>query len=394
MTPPSTRVLFYAPQPPPYSGPEIATQMILRTWARTPRSVDLIPVSSKVRPSNLGKGRFDLAGLRGFAAAYRRFLAALIRQKPDKVYLLLSSSKVGFLRDSLLILTAWLWRKRVIAHYRGGNFHRFFAGRSRWFAAYIRFILRRVNTIIVQAARLRNMFQGAAPEERVRVLYNGIDAASIPARQRDFQGPLTLLFMGHVAYSKGFYELVKAFQQLRGEGLFRLLVAGTRISEREIVEGFLADEDLAFYRAHAARIEREIDDFLAESQGKDVDYLGVVPSSEKQALFDRVDLVVLPSYTEGFSMTVLEAMANGIPVVVSKVGAFPEVIQPDQNGWLTDAGRPEQLAVTLREAASDPARLARMGQNNRREALERYSLETITFQMEQILAGEPSVAVN
>lgn len=386
----SPRVLFYAPRPPPYSGPEIATEMILQTWGKLQRSITLIPVSSNVRPTNMGKGRFDLAGLRGFAAAYTRFLAALIGQKPAVVYLLLSSSKVGFLRDSLLILSARLCGKKVILHYRGGNFHKFFGQRSKLFGQFIRFVLGRVECVIVQAERLKAMFAGVVAADRLRVLYNGIDAGAVSAKNRTFTGPLTLLFMGHVAFSKGFYELMTAFRELRPSFSPRLLVAGTRIADRKIVEGFLADEVLAFYRANAQHIEREIDDFLADSRGEDVAYLGVVRGREKQELFNRADLLVLPSYTEGFSMTVLEAMANRMPVVVSRVGAFPEIIQPEKNGWLVEAGRPEHLVNTLREAISDPARLARIGENNRRQALQRFSLETITRQMEHILAGEPS----
>lgn len=80
------------------------------------------------------------------------------------------------------------------------------------------------------------------------------------------------------------------------------------------------------------------------------------------ALLARMDVFVLPSLGEGISNTVLEAMASGLPVVASRVGGNPELVDDQQTGCLVAPGQPDVLADTLAALLADPARLQAMGQ--------------------------------
>jgi len=69
-----------------------------------------------------------------------------------------------------------------------------------------------------------------------------------------------------------------------------------------------------------------------------------------------MDLFVLPSLSEGTSMALLEAMALGVPQVVTKVGGNPEIVLKDQTGWVVPSGSLEDLTRAIMDAASNPAK--------------------------------------
>ena len=82
-----------------------------------------------------------------------------------------------------------------------------------------------------------------------------------------------------------------------------------------------------------------------------VTYRGYVPDAEREALFDGARAVVLPSWDEGFGLPALEAMAAGIPVVVSNRGALPEVV--GTAGVLVDPADPQAWAAAIERLAHD-----------------------------------------
>jgi sugar transferase (PEP-CTERM/EpsH1 system associated) len=97
-----------------------------------------------------------------------------------------------------------------------------------------------------------------------------------------------------------------------------------------------------------------------------------------------LDCFVLPSLAEGISNTILEAMASGLPVVATSVGAAPELVVPEVTGLLVEPGRPEALAAALGEMSKDPLRAKRMGQAAAGRATEKFSLSSMVRAYEAV----------
>ncbi|MFT3697382.1 MAG: glycosyltransferase family 4 protein [Kofleriaceae bacterium] len=315
------RVLMWVPLPPPFAGPEIASRALVEACRPL---LDVVVESATVRTSNATKGRFDLDGIIAFGRAYRRFLRAL--RGVEVVYLVVAGNVVGGLRDAVLIATARAAGKRIVLHFRGGRYDELAS--PAW-----RFATRS----IVQSERLR-----AQVPRRTDVIPNGLDECEHPAKARYSREHPALLFVGHVAKSKGFHDLVDA---ARGAELH--------------VAGEILDDDLRS---------------LLASPG--VTYHGVVTGEAKRALFDRCDVFVLPSYGEGFSLAMLEAMFHGLAVITTNVGAAPDVIA-SSNGILVEPGDRGALADAIAALRDDPDRRIAIGRHNAREARERYRLEDV-----------------
>lgn len=381
-------VIFYAPTPPPYAGPEIATEMLLN--ALKGKKIRATHIRSNVKNENLKKGLLTLEGTLYFLQAYTSFLRALLSTRSDKVYFLLSVSRVGFIRDAIIIVTSKLFRKKTIAHYRGGKFNNFYNQQSPFFRWFIKQSLKRIDCLIVQAEILKPIFKGLFPEKKMQVLYNGIK--TFPQRPRNQDKPkktFTIFFMGHIAFAKGLYELIQAFIELRRRHSVRLLFAGARAfsrKQRDTLRVYLSGERRSYFDSHAGEIEKFISDFIDSAEDYNARYLGVISGERKAEAFEEADVFVLPSYSEGFSMSVLEAMAYGLPVVVTPVGAIPEFVTEGVNGYFVQPGDSRDLERKLEWLILNGEKHRSIGNNNRRYVASQFSIEKLAEESENILS--------
>ena len=99
-------------------------------------------------------------------------------------------------------------------------------------------------------------------------------------------------------------------------------------------------------------------------------------------VYERAEIVVVPSFGEGFGMVALEAMERGRAVVASDVGGLPEIVSPGRTGLVVPPGDPAALAGAIVELARDPARTAALGAAGRERALSAFSQERCTERIE------------
>jgi glycosyltransferase involved in cell wall biosynthesis len=101
-------------------------------------------------------------------------------------------------------------------------------------------------------------------------------------------------------------------------------------------------------------------------------------------VLERAQVVIVPSFGEGFGMVALEAMERGRPVVASAVGGLPEIVDDGVTGLLVPPGDPDTLARAIRELAGDPGRAEAFGRAGRARAVEAFSQERCTDRIEAL----------
>jgi glycosyltransferase involved in cell wall biosynthesis len=112
-----------------------------------------------------------------------------------------------------------------------------------------------------------------------------------------------------------------------------------------------------------------------EGLGGRISFIG--EAAQPEEFLQGLDIFVLPSRTEGFSNALIEAMACGLPVIATTVGANPEVIVEGESGLLVKPGVPQLLAERLEELARDPGLRFRLGRAGRRRVGEVFSREAM-----------------
>ncbi|HTK24042.1 MAG TPA: glycosyltransferase family 4 protein [Gaiella sp.] len=105
-------------------------------------------------------------------------------------------------------------------------------------------------------------------------------------------------------------------------------------------------------------------------------------------VYERAEIVVVPSFGEGFGMVALEAMERGRAVIASDVGGLPEIVAAGETGLVVPCGDPARLAEAIVELALDPARATGLGAAGRERAVSAFSQERCTERIESLyLAG-------
>lgn len=167
-------------------------------------------------------------------------------------------------------------------------------------------------------------------ESHTRVLYNPVVVPAVAPAPRTGQ-PLRIVSLGRLGENKGTYDLVRAVGMLPND-----IRAGVKIT-------LAGDGDVEEVR-ELVRV-----DGLADI----IDVVGWVGPEDRDRLLAESAILLLPSYSEGLPMAVLEAMATGVVPVTTAVGAIPEVITDGVNGLLISPGEPEQLAKALQSLIVD-----------------------------------------
>jgi glycosyltransferase involved in cell wall biosynthesis len=141
---------------------------------------------------------------------------------------------------------------------------------------------------------------------------------------------------------------------------------------RVLVAGYGTPEEVARLTALVGTLGLDGTVLLLGSRGDIPDILAAL------------DVAVSSSTWEGSSLSVLEYMDAGKPVVATRVGGTPGLIADGVNGILVEPRHPEALAAALLELLADPERAARMGRENRRRRRREFDLETVLARVQDL----------
>jgi len=118
---------------------------------------------------------------------------------------------------------------------------------------------------------------------------------------------------------------------------------------------------------------------LSESRaGSNVTLIGPVSKLDVLQYYSAADVFVLPSYLEGISSALLEAMSCGTPVIATNIGGNKEVVRDGVEGILVEPGKPKEIAAAMTRLLDDKALRQRLGASARLRILDQFSLERMT----------------
>lgn len=371
------KVLFVVATPPPYAGTEIANETLLNSSLG--EELNIIHLPSNLRSENSERGVINISALSKTFCLLIKLIITLIKQRPQAVYTLISQSFLGFLRDSFLVVIAKVLRRKVILHLHGANFHNFYKNQNRVFKKYIKFILKLSDAIILQAHWLKDIFRDFVPGDKLHVIRNAVSPEIFKNNTlkeiTDTKDNINILYLNHISVAKGFLVLADVMKQLVSvTSNINFLIAGDVINtERNIL--FSQDgKKIAFDDIN------QIIDHLKQNkeyQGR-IKFLGNITNKEtKYDIFKSSDIFILPSYSEGCPLSVLEAMAFGLPVIVTPVGSLSEIIKNNLNGLFMKPGNSLELKERIINLTTDHVLRRKMGENNRILAESNFSTDSI-----------------
>lgn len=303
--------------------------------------------------TDAGHGKAGTLALINFYYFFKQIVELLyifIFRRPAVVHVPVTD-RIAFWKEGVLMFLGRLFGVPVIGHVHGCMFKELVEGKN-WFVkqAVIR-VLKLPNVIIALSEGWRAfMLEKIDPNLSVIVIPNTVDAHIGKLAHRDNHRerqsePVTVLYMATLHKRKGLLEALEAVKQVHAvDPTVRFIFAGSIKSESERAE---IEQAQAAFRDNA-----------------NVIFPGIVKGDEKTRLFEEADIFILPSYFENFPIAALEAMAAGLPMVVTPVGALPEVLQDGKNCLFVEPGEVDGLAERLKHLVADPELRAAMGAAN------------------------------
>ena len=293
-------------------------------------------------------------------SAYARFCRAL--KEADIVHAHMAS-RGSYERKALFLKKAISKKKKTVIHLHGGEFGMWFddeLGDKK--CDEIRVLFNSVDAVIVLSEEWQQWLvsRGFAPK-RLVVMHNAVPVPAQPCSPCSHQD---VLFLGRLDARKSPDVLLRASRtMLEQHPNAKLLFGGDGYPERY--------EALARELGIAERCE----------------FLGWITGEDKERLFERAGVYCLPSKNEGMPMSVLEAMAHGVPTIATPVGGVPQVIKDGVNGYLMPVDDERRLSELLCNLMNDSGLRAHIGRAGREGIARDFNIELVVDRLCRMYEG-------
>lgn len=199
------------------------------------------------------------------------------------------------------------------------------------------------------------------PKRKIKVIYNGCDVDTFVFREEDrsrirkelgiLENDKMIAFVGNISRDKGIFELMTALTRLNSKRDYvHLLIIGSGPERRAI---------------------QDIVDLY--NIGGKVHIMGERLHSEIPKYLSAADIFALPSYTEGLPNVVLEAMSCSLPVIATRVGGIPEVVEEGKSGILIERKNVDALSKAIERLIEDESLAKKMGIHGRKIVENKFS---------------------
>lgn len=361
------KILFLSPLPPPIGGVSTWTKILVEEGL--PEGFDFRVVNTKILGSRIifdGKINFFWEACR----AVRIFLAllrALFFYRPHIVHVNVSPSFFGLYQKLACSKVVKFFSPKLVMHYHGDLPKRCASQKSQAVLKKLlkitdlSLVLNDASLVFLKSLGDKNQVKAI----RIRKICNFFDQKIIPEmakKEGDRAGSLKAIFVGGLALQKGVKEIVELARRLP---TIEFLLIG-----------------------HAVPDTQE----LLRKLPKNINAMGSLPREAVLAELSQADVFIFPSHTEGFPNAMLEAMACGLPVVSTRVGAIPEMIDENLGGFLLDVDDVNGMAESLRKLEVDQDLCLKMGEHNFTKAHAEYAysgvIKKLTGFYKQLANGE------
>ena len=211
------------------------------------------------------------------------------------------------------------------------------------------------------------------PQNKMHVAPIGINMEGFEKRTRNETNEFVVGYFARVAPEKGLHVLADAYHLLR-----------QRTPDRRVrfeIAGYLAPE----HREYLSGIERKLNDL---GYGDEFNYRGVLDRPSKLAFLRGLDLLSVPAtYDEPKGMSLLEAMASGVPVVQPRRGSFTEIVERTGGGHLVDGFNAESLAQGLLSLIESPSLASELSERAFAGVREHYSVSVMARRVAEIFSS-------
>jgi len=369
------KVLLVGPFPPTVGG--ITTCMLHILTSDLNKQFDFIPFTTSRSNIGLIKEIYDYSLLFhiGFTNMFRSALITLIHLIKFPIILIMTKSEIihinttdywVFWESSIYVIISKILSRKTILHIHATTFHKFYNNTNSMIKRFIIKTLKMTDKIIILSSRQKKLYMKFVSKNKLSVILNVTNYKIFQdqsKRKLSESNVIKILFIGgEESKRKGIYDVIKAIPI--------------------VVNKF--GENILFIFLGRCNTNKLTDICKKKNIQKYVDFQGYVEEPEKIKVMNSSDIFVLPSYAEGLPISILEAMAAGLPIISTPVGSIPDVIKEDLHGYLIDPGDYYTLANKITLLAENSKLRNNMGEINKETILVEYDINLLVNKMSEL----------
>jgi len=285
------------------------------------------------RKSDVAKhATFNIKNFYYFFKHYFKWLYLIYREKPSIAHYPITSY-LNCYKSLIFLLTARILGVKTVGHLHGGGMADFWNSLFPILKKLLRYLFSKLDALVVLSESwaefaLRDI---AICEEKIYIIPNSLDVTwssrLLSLKYSDAANITNILFLGSIGRKKGVHVLLKALSLLKDKYDVRLILAGNEMEKGEMSE-----------------VERLIDTLELSNS---VEYVGYAVDDAKLELFKKSMIFVLPSYYEGFPVSLIEAMAAGRAIISTPVGAIKDFLKDGESALFVKVGDYVDLASKI-----------------------------------------------
>ena len=342
------RLCLIAPYPPPYGG--IANWVLLiEQYLKNETDIELSIINTALgKRTTEGRTLWDRVVTNGFKMlGKRRELISIIKDnRPDAIHIT-TSGELAVIRDIFLLRTAKRYEIPAVYHIRFGRIPEI-AGKNTREWKLISKAMRLASTVIAIDKTTLTAIKKHLPEVNAVYVPNPANISKLPKAGGIVEK--SVMFLGWVVKTKGVEELLEAWEAVHKR-------------HADWVLNIVGPYKQEYY--HALGVKYSSDGVV---------FCGEKKHDEAMDLLNKSAIFILPSYTEGFPNSVLEAMALKKPIIATRVGAIPDMLS-DGCGVLVQKGCVSDIAEALDALISENSARVVMGEKARKKLEDEYTIE-------------------
>lgn len=291
-------------------------------------------------------------------------------RKIELVYITTSRSVFGSIKDIPILILAKTKKIKVVNHLHGADFKRFYNNSKGIYKHLLKSAYQGVTESIVLTPSMVREYEDFV-QMRIHVVPNFYPKDFDKPVQSN-TGRLVVSYFSNLMKSKGIMEFLYAAKIVLEKG--------------EPVVFQLAGDYLSDHLASRDQIRLEVENFFKENENLNINYSGKIDPDTRFDFLSGSDIFVLPTYypTEGFPLSIIEAMRCGNAVIATNHNYLPEFLN-EANGIMVEKMDVEGLADALLELLYDNDRLERIQKFNIKEAAHRYSQDNYLTRIKSLL---------